>query len=399
MHYLSADCIIPVTGDVCYKSVLAVADDGTIDMIYPKSKFKSPSYKIQHFTGILCPGFINTHCHLELSWAKGLISEGKGLDTFVRKLELLRKSASGSYIQMAIEKAAHEMEQSGIVATADISNGDHTLEFKQKSNHYFQTFIEVFGSNPAFALTIFKKALALKSQFAKQQLSGEVSIVPHATYSLSDDLFKLVANSAKGNLLSIHHQENSDENQFFMDGSGAIAERRNTFNPDLTPYSGTGKHPMESIADYFKPDQKLLLVHNTVSEQQDIEFVEQYFSHAYWCLCPNANLFIENRLPDINLFRKNGCMITLGTDSLASNHQLSILDEIKTIQRHFPEITLSELLRWGTLNGASFLGLDQKLGSFETGKIPGVVLIENTDIHTLTLNPNSSSRLLITAGL
>lgn len=399
MPYLSADCIIPVTGDVCYNSFLAVDDDGTIDGIYSRSELNDTAPDIRQYKGILCPGFINTHCHLELSWAKGLISEGKGLDTFVRKLELLRKSASGSYIQMAIEKAAHEMEQSGVVATADISNGDHSLEFKQKSNHYFQTFIEVFGSNPAFATHIFEKALTLKSQFEKHQLSGGVSIVPHATYSLSEELFRLVSERANGNLLSIHHQENSDENQFFKDGSGAIADRRNTFNPDLPPYSGTGKHPMESIADYFKPDQKLLLVHNTVSEQQDIEFVEHYFSHAYWCLCPNANLYIENRLPDINLFCTNGCRITIGTDSLASNHQLSILEEIKTIQQYFPEIPLPELLRWATLNGAEFLDKATKLGSFEKGKKPGVVLIENTDSNTLHLKPNSTSRLLIPAGI
>ena len=156
---------------------------------------------------------------------------------------------------------------------------------------------------------------------------------------------------------------------------------------------------MESIAGYFNPDQKLLLVHNTASEQQDIEFVENYFSQAYWCLCPNANLYIENQLPEINLFRSNACKITLGTDSLASNRQLSIFEEIKTIQKHFPEIPLTELIRWGTMNGAEFLGLDHKLGSFGKGKNPGVVLIENADTQTLKLKPGSTSRLIIPAEL
>jgi cytosine/adenosine deaminase-related metal-dependent hydrolase len=145
----------------------------------------------------------------------------------------------------------------------------------------------------------------------------------------------MVASAGPEHLLSIHHQENTDENLFFKNGSGAGAARRIMFNPDLPPYHGSGKRPMESIAGYFAPEQKILLVHNTVSEQQDIEFVETYFRHAYWCLCPNANLYIENRLPDISLFRAASCHITLGTDSLASNHQLSILEEIKTIQKYF----------------------------------------------------------------
>lgn len=399
VKYFSADCIIPVTGDPCYNSVLAVADDGTIDGIYSKSKLKSLSTKIQHFTGILCPGFVNTHCHLELSWAKGLISEGKGLDTFVRKLEILRKYASGPYLKLAIDKAANEMQQAGIVATADIANGNHSLNFKSKSSHFFYTCVEVFGSNPDFATAIFEKAIKLKAKFEKHTFPGQAAIVPHATYSLSEKLFGLIASEGDGKILSIHHQENSEENEFFKDGGGAIASRRNKFNPDLPPYTGTGKRPMESIADYFSQNQKLLLVHNTVSEQQDIDFVEQYFKNAYWCFCPNANLYIENRLPDIELFRSNGCKITLGTDSLASNHQLSILEEIKTIQTYFPTIPLPELLHWGTINGAEFLGLEQKLGSFEKGKNPGIVLIENADVNTLQLNAESTSRLLIPAQI
>lgn len=399
MQYLSADCILPITGEPCYDSVLALEDDGTIAGIYAKSELKDPLYEIRHYEGILCPGFVNTHCHLELSWAKGLISEGEGLDYFIWQLEKFRKSVSRIYILKAINKAAYDMEQSGIVATADVVNSDRTLIYKSKSRHYFHTFVEIFGSDPDKAGAIIEKAEDLKAKFGNQQLAGAASVVPHATYSLSEELFRLVASLDNNNLLSIHHQENADENFFFKDGSGAIAARRNAFNPGLSFFTGTGKRPIDSIAAYFEPDQKILLVHNTVSEQQDIDFVKQYFSHAFWCLCPNANLYIEKRLPDINLFRRKNCRITLGTDSLASNHQLSLLEEIKTIQQHFPGIPLTELLQWGTLNGAEFLGLDHKLGSFEKGKSPGVVLIENADLQTLQLKPDTTSRLIIPARL
>lgn len=398
MRYLSADCILPVEGNPCFDSVLAVENDGTIEGIFPKAGLNIPVSDITHYQGILCPGFVNMHCHLELSWAKAVISEGEGLDRFIWQLEKFRKSISETYIRKAIEKTGSEMEQSGIVATADIANHNHTLDYKSRCKHYFHTFVEVFGSNPAHANAIFEKAVQLKSEFDKVPLSGPASIVPHATYSLSEELFRLVANTAKGGLLSIHHQENNDENHFFKDGDGAIGSRRKAFNPDLPIFKGTGKRPIESIATYFSPDQKLLLVHNTVTEQQDIDYVEKHFKNAFWCFCPNANLYIENRLPDIDLFRKNNCSITLGTDSLASNHKLSVLEEIKTIQKHFPHIQLTELIRWGTLNGAEFLGLEQQLGSFVKGKRPGVVLIENTDLQTLQLTPETTSRLLIPAS-
>jgi len=397
MPFLSAPIIFPITSPPAYNSVLAVTDSGIIEGIYKLDELQETTTEIIHYNGILCPGFVNTHCHLELSWAKGLMPEGCGLDAFVRQLENHRKSVPETKVRDAIQLAASEMLQSGVVATADIANGNQTLDFKNTTKQYFHTFVEVFGSNPSFATAIFEKALLLKKQFAEHDSLNKVSIAPHATYSLSEELFKLIAESENPNLLSIHHQENLDENWFFYDGSGPISDRRKAFNPDLEPFFGTGKRPMESIAAFFHPKQKLLLVHNTVSEQQDIDFVQRYFDQAFWCFCPNANLFIENRLPEIDLFRANNCTITLGTDSLASNYQLSVFEEIKTLQQHFPHIPLDELLTWGTINGALFLGLEKQLGCFEKGKSPGIVLIENLDTSTLSLRPESTSRLLIPA--
>jgi imidazolonepropionase-like amidohydrolase len=82
-------------------------------------------------------------------------------------------------------------------------------------------------------------------------------------------------------------------------------------------------------------------------------------------------------MPPIDMFRDNGCTMVLGTDSLASNWSLNILDEIKTIQKHHPSIPLEEMLQWATINGARALAMDNQLGSFEKGKKPGVVLIED----------------------
>jgi cytosine/adenosine deaminase-related metal-dependent hydrolase len=74
---------------------------------------------------------------------------------------------------------------------------------------------------------------------------------------------------------------------------------------------------------------------------------------------------------------KHDCDIVLGTDSLASNHQLSILSEMKTIHEYFPSIGIATLLKWATSSGARALQVDALLGSFGKGKKPGVVLIDN----------------------
>ncbi|MFI5142357.1 MAG: amidohydrolase family protein, partial [Bacteroidia bacterium] len=118
-------------------------------------------------------------------------------------------------------------------------------------------------------------------------------------------------------------------------------------------------------------------VHNTFTNQDDISFAADYNQHLFWCFCVNANLYIENKVPNVNLFTQNNCNITLGTDSYASNWTLSIFDEIKTLQKHFPNIELNTLLTWATLNGANYLGIQNKYGSIQKGKTPGLNLISS----------------------
>jgi cytosine/adenosine deaminase-related metal-dependent hydrolase len=126
---------------------------------------------------------------------------------------------------------------------------------------------------------------------------------------------------------------------------------------------------------------KLILVHNTVTTKEDIEFAQQTNKELYWCLCPLANLYIENTLPDVNLLYASNCKLVVGTDSLASNDHLSIWDELSVLHAHFPTIPLEEKLRWATSNGAEALGMNSTLGSLENGKQPGIVFIENFNIE------------------
>ncbi|RYZ46146.1 MAG: hypothetical protein EOO14_24930 [Chitinophagaceae bacterium] len=96
---------------------------------------------------------------------------------------------------------------------------------------------------------------------------------------------------------------------------------------------------------------------------------------TFFCLCVNANQYIEASLPPVEMLRQQGCNLVLGSDSLASNWSLNILDEIQTIRQSFPGIPLEEILTWATSNGAKALGMESLLGSFEKGKRPGVVLL------------------------
>ncbi|WPV68402.1 amidohydrolase family protein [Chitinophaga sp. LS1] len=326
---------------------------------------------VQEVDGILSPGFVNTHCHLELSHMKGIIPEGTGLPAFLTQVMEKR----GQQDDAVIKTAEEAMWESGISAVGDICNGTATLAPKQHSPIYYHSFVETMGFVPVAAQSRLDYSLSVLEQF--RRLNGDMhscSVVPHAPYSVSKALFSLLSVIPDNTPISIHNQETAAENQLYADKTGAFLDFYQHFGMDASAFVPTGGTSLPAWLPYFK-HLPVILVHNTFSTKEDVVFTKQHAPDAYWCLCPQANLYIEKRLPDISLLRSEGCAITLGTDSLASNHQLSIWEEIQAIRGHYPEIPLEEILQWATLNGAKALGISARYGSFEKGKQPGVIVI------------------------
>ena len=196
----------------------------------------------------------------------------------------------------------------------------------------------------------------------------------------------------------MHSQECSAEDDLFRSGEGDIFRHlTENLNLDLSSFNPTGNGALESVIGWLPKENKLLLIHNIRTGQLDIDLISRTraLKQTWFVLCPGSNLFIENLLPDIELFRKNKLQICLGTDSLSSNHKLSILEEMKTIQSHFPSIHLGEIVTWATINGARALEMDSWAGTIEIGKSPGINLITGMDLHNLRLKPQSRIKKLI----
>lgn len=348
------------------------------------------------FDGILCPGFVNAHCHLELSHMQGHIPEHTGLVDFVFKI-ISERHFTEEEILAAIEKADNEMHESGIVAVGDICNNALTIPQKQKSKIHYHNFIEASGFPPSVAAPRFQRSLDFFNEYKKVFPSN--SIVPHAPYSVSTELFSMIASFPNNKVLTIHNQETAAENDFFEKGEGGFLRLFENLGIDISFFRPSGKTSLQTYLPYLKNQESLILVHNVHTSENDIAFEKNHTSASlhqpfvFYCLCPNANLYIANTLPDVNLFIKENCNIVLGTDSLASNNQLSILEEMKTLQKHFPSLSTTTLLGWATINGAKALQMQNKLGSFEKGKKPGIILIEGLENSSLTTN-TTSKRIL-----
>ncbi len=332
---------------------------------------------VETFSGILSPGFINAHCHLELSHLKNKIPERTGLIEFVYKVVTERQFPEETILD-AMRIAEGEMAKSGIVAVGDICNNALSALVKEKGEMQYYNFIEASGWNPQVASERFERSRAIYDKYFQKE--SHVSIVPHAPYSVSEELWEKITPYFVGKVVTIHNQETSHEDQFFLQGSGELAKMYELMKIDNAFYKPPGTGSVPSYFTKLSSASSVILVHNTFIQQEDIDFIsavkppKQLVS---FCLCPNANMYIENALPPVDLLLQNNVNIILGTDSLASNHQLNILEEIKTISKNFPSIKIETFLTWATLNGATALQMNDTLGSFETGKQPGIVLIEN----------------------
>jgi cytosine/adenosine deaminase-related metal-dependent hydrolase len=346
---------------------------------------------IQSFEGVLSPGFINAHCHLELSHMKGMIPTETGLGEFVKQIVGLRKVPEAQ-IQEAIVNAETEMIANGIVAVGDISNTTDTLAQKEKNNLAYYNFVEIYDLDPTLAPDKMIAGLAVQKQFTDSGLTA--SLIPHAPYSVTFALWKLLSKHFGSHTITMHNQETPAENEFFETKTGSFLSMYERTKISLDFFHATGLSSLQSVLPFFKNASTSILVHNSFTTAADINAVDKEMPNTFWCLCPNANQYIEKTMPPIELLQKHSAKIIVGTDSLASNWSLNILDELKTIQKYNPSIPLAEMLTWATLNGALALQMDKRLGSFETGKKPGVVLIEGVNEYG-SLTAHTSSRRII----
>jgi aminodeoxyfutalosine deaminase len=355
---------------------VSVLTDGTITEI--ASGFREDAVSLE---GVVIPGFVNTHCHLELSHLKNEIRPNAGMKGFIAQLLSARFQADEKAQINSMHNADREMWEEGIVAVGDISNFSLSNSVKANSKIYYHTFIEVLGLNPAFANTIVEKGMALQQEFLKGSKS-KASLTPHAPYSCPTELLNLIFSSINvGDPLSIHMQESLDELQFCRDKSGPLTEffKDNGISfADFIPFGEVS--PLQKLLPLF-PQNKLQLVHNTYTTNEEIQLANSIHPSLYWCVCIGANLFINNKVPPVDLMYENNCTITIGTDSLASNTQLSVLEEVKCIHKHFQTIPFEVLVKAATLNGAAFLGIDDVFGKIKVGLKPGLVLLENVNIH------------------
>lgn len=374
MRFLGADGIFNGQEFLPEGMVLALSNDGTLEAVLKANEVDKGNTEM--LEGILMPGFVNCHCHLELSHLLGKIPKHSGLPEFAKQVILKRNAATTAEIEESMAAADQQMWNNGIVAVGDISNGPVSFSRKSQSHIFYHTFIELIGLHPANADVIFEKGTELFQQLKDAELSG--SLAPHAPYSTSLALIQKIAkyNFKNNSSFSIHNQESEEETKFFMGQKNNFDDLYAFLKLDMSWF----KAPMSSSLHHYANSLttgRSILVHNRVTEPSDMLHLKS--KDIYWCFCPNANLYIENALPDFAVFGGQKDKICLGTDSLASNDQLNLVTEANKLLGSGNIFSLKDILKAMTYNGAMALGIEDKFGHLTLGNKMEINLIDHTN--------------------
>ena len=332
---------------------------------------------VEFYGGVLLPGLVNAHCHLELAHLGGAIPAGCGFTGFIRALRAYRHAATADERRRAADRTDAAMRSRGIRAVGDTSNGLSSFATKRRSALRYHTFAEFFGLRGSTT-----------DHLAPLLAEPDTSATPHSLYSVQQAPFAELA--ARGDApLSLHYLETPGERELFRQ-RGELWEwyRSEGLACDFLHYGS----PTRRLVEQTPRDRSLLLVHATCTTQEDIDLLREHFTAPlYWCLCPGSNRHISGLRPPVELLRRNGALICLGTDSPASNPAMSLFEEMRLLA----EVPLAELIAWATLHGARALGMEHELGSVEPGKRPGLCLLSGIDYATMRLTPASQLRPLL----
>ena len=381
-----------VSAEPVLNGFVEMEDDGTV---VRTGVCADPAAEPVFYDGALAPGFVNAHCHVELSYLKGQFRKGTGMAGFIDQINEMRDNKSMEEKVQDLTAAMDSLWEQGVVAMADISNCADSFAVKARHPMYTRTFLEVFGTEPEDCDAVMEGVRKLKE--VANGYGIDAAPTPHACYTMSPELVTAVSvEGLKSGFLSFHSEETEEEEEMLKYGSGKMWENRVKAGMSVPPV--TGKSSLLYFIDRLlagRPapfDEHILLVHECCLDQEGVDAAKAVMNHPFVAVCPLSNLFIHNALPPIDLMRRNGLKVCVGTDSLSSNDDLNIVDELYCLQRNFPEVPLGELLTWASRNGAEFLAKPE-FGTLEPGKRPGLVFIDNLDADGRLTAASKSRRL------
>lgn len=308
-----------------------------------------PNVPVVEGEGVLLPGLVDCHAHLELAALGGRVPAGLGLAAWVKELGGAMVGLEREEMVRAAGQAARRMRELGTVAVADVCTHLATAPLLREAGLQGVSLLEVVGAGEESGRIALERARARREAEPAGQ-GVQVEIVPHSAYGTSVQIIRELAAEAGAGVRSVHAAEHEDEVRWLVEGEGAFADFLRSKGAPCP-----GKRPIPHLAELGAIGRRTLVVHAVLATEEDLGLLRE--AGATLVLCPRSNLHIGGRLPDLAAIRRAGVPWVLGTDSLVSTPDHDLLGEVRTLAEAFPEVPRDELLRAATVGGAAALGL------------------------------------------
>lgn len=384
-------------GAVVIDETNAIVEAGRASEVLPRHAGAS----VTRLSGLLMPGLVNAHTHVELSHLRGKVPGGAGFMPWVEKVMMVRGTATEDDVAAGIDDGVRELVLSGTVAVGDVSNTLGAVHSLARAHIGGSVFHEVFGYDRARATARLLDLPRERGEVVGAWPTTDLAYAPapHTLYTTHPDVVRAALREARslGAVTSLHLGEHAAEREFLERGTGPAMVFAERFGIDLASFPTPHLSPFAFAHELGVLAKGTLAVHVTTATRAELDQLAE--SGASVVLCPRSNLYIEVRLPAVLDVLAAGLRPALGTDSLASNSTLDVLAEAKAIAERFAQVPAHVILSMATANGADALGRPD-LGRFTKGARPGLLHVAgdattSDPLRHFLSRPPSARRLVV----
>ena len=392
------------------KDPSTVIDDGAVLIDDGKVKFAGCANDISNHescqiidlgNSAIVPGFVNTHTHLDLTHLHNFIKYNGDFTDWIRQLVNAKKEWTESEYLSSIRSGIKSSLESGTTTVADITRNGLALEELQKSNIRKTLFYELIDFNPDSAESTIDNFKNIIGNVKQNDLLS-IGIFPHAPYTVSEELYRIskTVSEESGFSIATHISETIDEANFLTRGAGNFASLLRDFDM-LKEWKPPGLRPVNYMKNIGFLENGCILVHCNYLKGEEVDHIEE--SNSTIVFCPRSHKYFRHKDHPFYMLGNRDINVALGTDSLASNDSLSILDEMKYIYTQHKTSKPQDILYMGTIAGATALRLNNKIGKLEEGYDADIAVIDVkqeavTNIYNGIFSQDSECVLTVVSG-
>jgi cytosine/adenosine deaminase-related metal-dependent hydrolase len=387
---VQARWVVPIDQPPIERGVVTL----TADKIVAVGENQSGKPPVDLGNVILLPRLVNAHTHLEFSLLNHPLGEpGMAFPDWIARVIEYRKVQAKTLMvetdgfqrfrRKAAERGLAELRDGACVAVGDIATPGWPRECFPAQGLHAVVFLELLGLDPQRQSTMLSMAESFVEDLQATGPKVQPGISPHAPYTVTPELVQRVAElSAKERFpVAMHLAESREELELLTSHSGKLVETLasvKAWNPAAIPRGITPRHYLELLAKAHHA----LVIHGNYLAADDWEILASRRERMSVVYCPRTHAYFGHEAYPLAALLTAGVRVAVGTDSLASNPDLSLLAELRHIAASHSSVAPATILQMGTLDGATALGLSERLGSITSGKI--------SRLATMAVDPTAS---------